>query len=147
MIISASANNEVSRGKIPIDWRHLDLGLESQKGGGGEEGKEEDEGGNFKRGFTAYTDDEFELATHDYKSDSALSDVKFWTAQVPLLSCLFHHELSTVSLSSVTSVFPFSGSFILFPLFSLCFLAFLSNFHSLASLDALPFPFCRYPSR
>jgi hypothetical protein len=89
VIISASANNEVTRGKIPVDWLHLNLSvLLSERTGQGKGGDDDDgkaDVDKFDRGFTAYTNDEFEVATKGYEEDVALSDVKHWTAQVPSL--------------------------------------------------------------
>jgi hypothetical protein len=117
VILSASANNEVTRGKIPVDWCHLDLALLSQETSqeGEENGEEEDK---FERGFTAYTDDEFAVVTQSYYTDvRALSDVKFWTAQVcPLFPAFLLYRISTsLSLSLSSSLLPF---FLLSPILS-----------------------------
>jgi hypothetical protein len=120
VIISASANNEVTRGKIPVDWCHLDLALLLQKTSqeGEENGEEEDK---FERGFTAYTDDEFAVVTQSYTDDLALSDVKFWTAQVcPLFPAFLLYRISTsLSLSLSLSFFVTASFLSSFPHFCL----------------------------
>ena len=73
-MISASANNEISR-KLPQGFKEVQVA-------------------SFDDDATHYSDEEWSLATDNFKSDPALDDVAFWTSRVPhrlenVCSCAF----------------------------------------------------------